>query len=77
MSRAEFELAEFLFVHEEMSAGKIDKLINILGALYDDAPPVSGHKELYSIIDSIKQGDVPWDSFSVSYDGERLTLVIY
>jgi len=58
-SHAEFELAEFLFVHEEMSAGKIDKLINILGALYDNAPPVSGHKELYSIIDSIKQGDVP------------------
>ncbi|KAF8809162.1 hypothetical protein BYT27DRAFT_7255031 [Phlegmacium glaucopus] len=71
MSRAEFELAEFLFVHEEMSAGKVDKLINILGALYDDTPPVSGHKELYSIIDSIKQGDIPWDSFSVSYDGER------
>jgi hypothetical protein len=54
-----------------MSAGKIDKLINILGALYKDAPPVSGHKELYSIIDSIKQGDIPWDNFSVSYAGEK------
>jgi hypothetical protein len=71
MNRAEFEFAEFLFVDEEMSAGKIDKLLNILAALYPDQPPVSDHKELYAIIDSITEGDVPWNSFSVSYDGPR------
>jgi len=69
-SRAEFELAEFLFVEEEMSAGKIDRLMHILTALYPEhPPPVSGHQELYSVIDSIAHGDIPWTSFSISYDG--------
>ena len=54
-----------------MSAGKIDKLLNILAALYpDDNPPVADHKELYSIIDAVKEGDVVWHSFSVQYNGE-------
>ena len=54
-----------------MSAGKIDKLLNILAALYpSNDPPVADHKELYSIIDDIKAGDVAWNSFSVQYNGE-------
>ena len=52
-----------------MSAGKIDKLLNVLLALYDTQPPFTSSQELYSLIDSIKQGDVPWNSFSVAYDG--------
>ena len=68
-SRAEFELAELLFAEEEMSAGKIDKLLNILSALYDTQPLFTSYQELYALIDSIKQGDVPWNSFSVAYDG--------
>ena len=68
-SRAEFELAELLFAEEEMSAGKINKLLNVLSALYDTQPPFTSSQELYTLIDSIKQGDVPWNSFSVAYDG--------
>ena len=72
-SRAEFEFAEFLYSEEEMSAGKIDKLMNLLAALYpNQSPPFSDHKDLYSSIDAIKQGDVPWSSFSVQYSGEDL-----
>ncbi|KAF8258465.1 hypothetical protein EI94DRAFT_1780909 [Lactarius quietus] len=70
-SRAEFELAELLFAEEEMSAGKIDKLLKVLSALYDTQPPFTNCQELYTLIDSIKQGDVPWNSFSVAYDGAR------
>ncbi|KAF8223510.1 hypothetical protein L208DRAFT_1316457 [Tricholoma matsutake] len=71
-SQAEFELVEFLYAEEEMSAGKIDKLMAILKALYpDDDPPLADHKELYSLIDEIQQGDVPWQSFSVQYNGEQ------
>ncbi|KAF8228530.1 hypothetical protein L208DRAFT_1290891, partial [Tricholoma matsutake] len=71
-SRAEFELVEFLYAEEEMSAGKIDKLMAILKALYpDDDPPLADHKELYSLIDEIQQGNVPWQSFSVQYNGEQ------
>lgn len=70
-SHAQFEVGEFLFVEEEMSAGKIDRLLLLLRALYpNDEPPVNDHKELYAMIDAIEQGDVAWSSFSVSYNGE-------
>src|SRR6266404_316724 len=70
-SQAEFELAELLYVEEEMSAGKINKLLKILSSLYSTHPPFTGHQELYALIDAIKQGDVPWNSFSVAYCGAR------
>ena len=70
-SPAEFEFSEFIYAEEEMSAGKIDKLLNILALLYpNENPPVADHKELYSIIDSIKEGDVTWNSFLVQYNGK-------
>ncbi|KAG5634997.1 hypothetical protein H0H81_012772 [Sphagnurus paluster] len=68
---AAFELSEFLFVKAEMSAGKVDQLLNLLSNLYlDDPPPFIDHKHMYSLINSIKQGEVAWESFSVSYTGE-------
>jgi hypothetical protein len=70
-NRAEFEFAEFLYAKDEMSAAKINQLMDILARLYPDQdPPFANHKELYSIIDQISHGDVPWDSFSVSYNGQ-------
>ena len=54
-----------------MSAGKIDKLLKVLAALYDTQPPFTGHQSMYKSIDAIKQGDVPWNGFSVAYDGAR------
>ena len=68
-NQAEFELAELLYVEEEMSAGKIDKLLKVVSALYETQPPFTSYQELYTLIDAIKQGDVPWNSFSVAYDG--------
>ncbi len=71
--RAEFEFAEFLYSEVEMSAGKVDKLLELLAALYPErAPSISDHKELYRLIDSIRQGDIPWDSFSVQYNSALL-----
>uniref|UniRef100_A0A8H8CQQ1 C2H2-type domain-containing protein n=1 Tax=Psilocybe cubensis TaxID=181762 RepID=A0A8H8CQQ1_PSICU len=70
-TRTEFEMAEFLFVEEEMSAGRIDRLSQLLGANYPDQdPPFANHSDLYACIDSIKQGDIPWTSFSVTYNGK-------
>jgi hypothetical protein len=63
-------LAEFLYTREEMSGGNIDKLMNILAAMYPDRdPPAADHRELYSIIDRIEKGVVSWTSFDVSYSG--------
>ncbi|KAJ7815221.1 hypothetical protein B0H13DRAFT_1924296 [Mycena leptocephala] len=68
--RAEFEFAEFLFTHEEMAQARVDRLAQLLAALYPGQdPPFSDHTDLYSTIDAIQQGDVPWESFSVQYSG--------
>ncbi|KAJ7759410.1 hypothetical protein DFH07DRAFT_772220 [Mycena maculata] len=52
-------------------AGKhVDRLSQLLTALYQGTdPPFADHKDLYSTIDAIQQGDVPWQSFSVTYTG--------
>lgn len=52
-----------------MPAGKIDRLLNILASFHDGQPPFTSHRELYSTIDAIKQGEIPWNSFSISYNG--------
>ncbi|KAH6905748.1 hypothetical protein BKA70DRAFT_1373002 [Coprinopsis sp. MPI-PUGE-AT-0042] len=73
-SSAEFELCDFLYVKTEMSAGNVDELIEILASLYPDRePPIANHRELHALIDSIKEGDVPWDSFSITYNGPPAT----
>ncbi|KAJ7862732.1 hypothetical protein B0H13DRAFT_2566139 [Mycena leptocephala] len=68
-SRAEFEFAEFLYRDEEMAGRRVDRLAELLAALYGTDPPFADHKDLYATIDAIQQGDVPWQSFSVTYTG--------
>jgi hypothetical protein len=36
----------------------------------DLCPPFTGQRNLLSTIDSIPQGDIPWQGFKVSYQGE-------
>lgn len=75
-SRAHFELAEFLYKENQMSAGNIDKLLNIWGqhaASTGGEAPFRNHKALYETIDSTPVGDVPWQSFKLKYDGIRPT----
>jgi len=68
-NRAEFEFADFLYREDQMSAGKINKLSHILAALYpDDLPTFADNKDLYNTIDAMEVGDVPWDSFTVTYN---------
>jgi Plavaka transposase len=70
-SQAQFEFAQFIFAEEQMSAGKLDKHLNNLAELYPDSPPpFTNHRDMYSTIDSITVGDVPWQTFSVSYNGD-------
>jgi Plavaka transposase len=73
-SRLQFETAEFLFTRAQMSAGKIDELCNLWtagAAKSGGEPPFFNHTHLYDTIDAIPIGGVPWQSFSVSYAGER------
>jgi len=73
-NRLEFETAEFLFKRVKMSAGNIDILCNLWGASLDEfgaEPPFSGHRDLYSKIDAIPVGGIPWQSTAFKYDGPR------
>ena len=73
-NRLQFELAEFLFKRNQMSGGDIDILLNLWGASlaeHSDEPPFSSHKELYKTIDATPIGGVPWESFSVQYNGVK------
>lgn len=55
-----------------MSAGNIDKLLRLWGdhaATTGGRAPFTNHQDLYSTIDSTPVGDVPWQSFKLSYSG--------
>ncbi|KZP31967.1 hypothetical protein FIBSPDRAFT_709365, partial [Athelia psychrophila] len=76
-SSAHFELADFLYKENQMLAGNIDKLLKIWGqhaASTGGEAPFQNHKDLYETIDSIPVGDVPWQSFNLSYSRSRPNL---
>ncbi|KAI6155605.1 hypothetical protein BKA82DRAFT_4326734 [Pisolithus tinctorius] len=72
-NQLEFELTDFLFTHAEMSAKKLDTLLEIwaasLLALGGD-PLFNNHAELYHVIDSTCVGEVPWEDFTIRYTAE-------
>jgi hypothetical protein len=71
-SRLEFELAEFLFQKTEMSASRIDELLELWAASqlqYTQSPPFSSYRTIQKKIDNIPVGDVPWTSFQARYTG--------
>jgi hypothetical protein len=73
-NRLEFEAAEFLFKRAKMSAANIDILCTLWAASlyeFDADPPFSGHCDLYSSINAIPVGGVPWQSAAFIYDGPR------
>jgi Plavaka transposase len=74
-SRREFELADFLYRKEQMSAMKIDELMDIWAAFQQDDegepdPPFADAKNMYETIDQTELGDVPWQAFSVKFNGD-------
>jgi Plavaka transposase len=69
--QSDFQFADFLYREEQMSGRNLDTLFGLLAALYPDSePPFASHDDLYCTIDSIPQGDIPWQSFCVSYNGK-------
>ncbi|KAF8220320.1 hypothetical protein L208DRAFT_1334445 [Tricholoma matsutake] len=74
-SCADFELADFLFHKDQMSAKKASKLMDIWAAYQqsqgeDLDPPFSSAENLYNMIDATEVGDIPWQVFSVQFNGE-------
>ena len=72
-SQLEFETAKFLFTCEQMSAGNIDILLDLWSTSlfkHSEQPPFTSHCDLYDTID-VTLGNVPWENFSVCYNGIR------
>ena len=79
----EFQFADFIYTREQMSAGNIDILMQLMSAWHksctsklDDEsnesepidPPFNSANHMYNIIDSIPLGNVPWEGFEVTYN---------
>lgn len=71
-NRAHFELAEFLYKQNQMSGGNVDKLMQIWSALHPGGGPFVSHNDLYQKIDSIKDGDAAWESFTMNYSHDTI-----
>lgn len=72
-SRAQFELADFLFTKEQMSAGNINELMQLWAATLPPGqdPPFTNSRDLYESIDTIPLGDIAWQEFKITYTGPR------
>ena len=55
-----------------MSARNINSLLTLWAAslaIHNDKPPFSNVAQMYDTIDSTPLGDIPWESFSLQYNG--------
>ncbi|KAG6905029.1 hypothetical protein DXG01_005543 [Tephrocybe rancida] len=73
MDRNAFELADLLYRRDQMANPKINDLLQIWAATLrgaDREPPFDSANDLHSTIDATLLGDVPWQSFSITYNGD-------
>ena len=64
----EFELVDFLFCCNQMSAGDINTILNLWAvslAAHDDTPPFSNSADMYSTINATPLGNIIWQSFTL------------
>jgi hypothetical protein len=75
-NRVQFEVADFLYRRNQMSAGDINYLLNLWAAslaVHDDEPPFLRTSDLYNTIDATPLGNVAWESFSLQFNGPQPT----
>ncbi|KAG2093479.1 uncharacterized protein F5147DRAFT_747888 [Suillus discolor] len=73
-NQIEFETAEFLYSHVQMSTPNINTLLDLWAASllkHGDQPPFADCKDLYNTIDNIPIGGISWQSFKIQYSGEK------
>jgi len=72
-SRAQYELAHFLFTESASSVRDVDHLMDIWAAHcapFDQSAPFDNDNDLKQRIDAINLEEVPWSSYSIRYTGE-------
>ena len=73
-NRVQFEVADFLYRRNQMSARDINFLLNIWEATlvtHGEEPPFRNCADLYATIDATVVGDTPWQSATLNYNGQR------
>jgi hypothetical protein len=73
-SRIAFEVADFIYRRNQMSAGNFGMLCELWAATllpHGDTPPFLNYDELCQTIDKTPVGGVAWESFKLSYSGSR------
>ena len=72
-SQLQFKIAEFLYLKYQMSATRIDTLLDLWASSlypYGGEPPFWDHCHLQEVIDTMVIGDIKWQGFSVNYTGK-------
>uniref|UniRef100_D8QGA0 C2H2-type domain-containing protein n=1 Tax=Schizophyllum commune (strain H4-8 / FGSC 9210) TaxID=578458 RepID=D8QGA0_SCHCM len=73
-SRESFQLADLLYRKGQVSAPFINELLDIWASTLSDTdymePPFANAKDVYETIDAIPHGSVPWESFTMTFDGQ-------
>ena len=70
--RVQFEVANFLYCHNQMSASNINFITGLWAAslaAHGDEPPFKNSKDMYDTIDVIPLGNVFWQSVTLNYNG--------
>ena len=73
-SQTGFEVAELLYTKAHLSHKILDDLLSIWSATlipHDDSPPIADHHDLHAQIDKIQLRHIPWQSYTVEYQGIR------
>ena len=68
----QFEVADFLYCRNQMSASNINFVTGLWAAFlapHNDSPPFKNAKDMYDMIDSTPLGNIPWQSFTLNYNG--------
>ena len=67
-----FELADFIYRHNQMSEGNTDFLfnfINVVLASHSECASFYNHSNMHNTINATMLGEAPWDHFTLKYDG--------
>lgn len=70
-SQVQFELADSLFWHNQMSEGDTDFLLNHINGLqaaHGKQVPFCNHSHMHNVIDVTTLGEAPWDHFTFNYN---------
>ena len=74
-SGIKFELADFIYRHNQMSEGNTDFLFNFINTMlasHGEHAPFCNHSNMHNTIDVTTLGEAPWDHFTLKYDGPLL-----